>query len=377
MATTYKNNAITNKINATLGDFVKILQRYISRTLFHTILLVILLFIGIDIFILLAGQLHSYGSGAYSIMQAIIYVLLSLPEQIYQLFPMAAFIGVLMGMGLLDSHSEILVMRAAGVSPKQILLMVLKTGFILMLIATIIGELIGPQSQHLARLHSVMTADNGQAINTSKGLWIKEGPNFIHIRTIFSDKNIAQISRFEFDPQGRLQSATYADQGYFYDKLWHLVNVEQTIINDTGTGVVSSHINKLTWHLALNPHLLQISQIQPDEMTLQQLKDYIKFRDANGLLGDSYRIAFWHRVLQPIATLVMIFLAVPFIFGPLRSATKGLRALAGVIVGFFYYTLDQMFAPMSEVWQFPPLVAVLLPTLLFLFIGIYLMWKVK
>ena len=354
-----------------------ILQRYIGRTLFHTIFLVILLFMGIDIFILLAGQLHSYTAGAYSIIQAITYVLLSLPEQIYQLFPMAAFIGVLLGMGLLDSHSELLVMRSAGVSPKQILFMVLRTGFILIVIATVVGELIGPPSQHLARIHSVMTSDNGQAINTSKGLWIKEGPNFLHIRTIYSDKNIAGISRFEFDNQGRLQSATYADQAFFYDKLWHLINVEQTIINDTGTGAVSSHINQLTWQLALNPHLLQISQIQPDEMTLQQLKDYIKFRDANGLLGDTYKIAFWHRVLQPFATLVMIFLAVPFIFVPLRSATYGLRALTGVIVGFSYYTLDQMFAPMSEVWQFPPLIAVLLPTLLFAMIGMFLMWKVK
>ena len=356
---------------------MNILQGYIGKTLFQTILLVILLFTGIDIFILLAGQLHSYSAGAYSILQAVIYVLLSLPEQLYQLFPMAAFIGVLLGMGLLDSHSELLIMRCSGISPRQILMMVLRAGFILMLIATVVGELIGPHAQHLARVHGVMTSDNGQAINTSKGLWVKEGSNFLHISTIYSDKNIADISRYEFDNQGRLRVDTYAQQAFFYDKLWHLVNVEQSVINETGTGVVSKHIDQLTWNLALNPHLLQISQIQPDEMNLQQLKDYINFRDANGLTGDTYKIAFWHRVLQPIATLVMIFLAVPFIFGPLRSATNGLRALTGVIVGFSYYTLDQMFAPMSQVWQFPPLIAVLLPTLLFALIGIYLMWRVR
>lgn len=356
---------------------MRILQRYISRTLMHTIMLVVLLFMGIDVFILLAGQLHSYTAGAYSIIQAINYVLLSLPEQLYQLFPMAAFIGVLMGMGLLDNHHELLVMRSAGISPKQILLMVLRAGIILIIIATIVGELIGPQTQHLARIHSVMTSDNGQALNTSKGLWIKEGPNFLHIKTIYSDKNIAGVSRYEFDNQNRLRVVTYANNAYFYNKLWHLKDIEQSSINETGTAVQSSHIDNLTWNLAINPHLLQISQIQPDEMNLQQLKDYINFRDANGLTGESYEIAFWHRVFQPIATLVMIFLAVPFIFGPLRSATKGLRALTGVIIGFSYYTLDQMFAPMSEVWQFPPLLAVMLPTLLFGLFGVILMSKVR
>ncbi len=356
---------------------MSILQRYIGRTLTHTILLVILLFMGIDVFILLAGQLHSYSAGAYSIIQAINYVLLSLPEQLYQLFPMAAFIGVLMGMGLLDNHHELLVMRSSGVSPKQILLMVLRAGLILIIIATLIGELIGPRTQHLARVHSVMTADNGQALNTSKGLWIKEGPNFLHIATIYSDKNIAGVSRYEFDDQGHLRVETYAEKAYFYNKQWHLQNIEQSIINALGTGVASSHIDNLTWNLAINPHLLQISQIQPDEMNLEQLKDYISFRDANGLTGESYKIAYWHRVFQPIATLVMIFLAVPFIFGPLRSTTNGLRALTGVIVGFSYYTLDQMFAPMSEVWQFPPLIAVIIPTLLFATIGAILMWRVR
>jgi lipopolysaccharide export system permease protein len=122
---------------------MKILQGYINRTLSHTIGLVILLFMGIDVFILLAGQLHDYSAGNYGVLQAFIFVALSLPVQLYHLFPMAAFIGVLLGMGLLDSHSEILVMRAAGVSSQQLLMMVLRTGFILMLIATLIGELMG------------------------------------------------------------------------------------------------------------------------------------------------------------------------------------------------------------------------------------------
>lgn len=356
---------------------MKIIQRYISRTVTQTILVITLLFMGIEGFILLAGQLHNYDASSYGVLPALRYVALSLPEQLYQLFPMAAFIGVLLGMGLLDSHSELLVMRTAGVAPKQLLLMVLRVGVYLVFAATIIGEVLGPQAQHLAETHRILSTTNGQVLQTSQGLWVRDGQDFIHILIIYSDRHLSGVTRYEFDNQQHLHSVTYAQDAYFYSKIWHLNGVRQSIINPNGASVTSALLNNSTWQLALNPHLLQISQIQPDEMTLQQLQDYIKYRAANGLLVDTYKIAYWHRIFQPLTTLVMIFLAVPFIFGPLRSVTTGLRLLTGVIVGFFYYTLDQTFAPMSEVLQFPPIIAVILPTLLFAIVGVWLMSRVR
>lgn len=356
---------------------MKILQGYINRTLFHTIGLVIMLFTGIDIFILLAGQLHDYSAGNYGVLQALLFVALSLPVQLYHLFPMAAFIGVLLGMGLLDSHSEILVMRAAGVSSRQLLWMVLRTGLILMIVATLIGEIIGPQTQHLAQVRRLAETTGGDALKTSQGLWVRDGQDFIHIETINSDKHLKGLTRYSFDNQQRLTSESYASEAVYHQKLWHLINVQQSFINEDGSVVKSQHLNDAVWELALNPHLLQISQIEPDEMTLQQLADYIKYRTANGLLVTTYKIAYWHRILQPLTTLVMIFLAVPFIFGPLRSATTGFRILAGVIVGFLYYTLDQMFAPMSEVLQMSPFIAVILPTIVFAIVGVILMSRVR
>jgi len=84
---------------------------------------------------------------------------------------------------------------------------------------------------------------------------------------------------------------------------------------------------------------------------------------------------FWQRLFQPLATLVMICLAVPFIFGPLRTGTMGLRILSGVIVGFGFYILNQFFGPFSMVYQFPPLLAAGLPTLLFATLGVGLLWS--
>jgi lipopolysaccharide export system permease protein len=78
--------------------------------------------------------------------------------------------------------------------------------------------------------------------------------------------------------------------------------------------------------------------------------------------------------MQPFATLVMIFLAIPFIFGPLRSVSMGLRIMAGVIVGFGFYILNQFLGPMSQVYQIPAVVAALVPTMVFAMLGAFLLF---
>jgi lipopolysaccharide export system permease protein len=124
--------------------------------------------------------------------------------------------------------------------------------------------------------------------------------------------------------------------------------------------------------LAIDPRLLRISLNTPDEMTLTQLSDYINYQKHNHLVPTVYQLSFWQRVLQPVASLVMMFLAVPFVFGSLRSMTTSLRLLAGIIVGFAFYLCNQLFPPLSQVLHFPPYLAAMLPLLVFTVIGMVL-----
>src|SRR5207244_1124712 len=94
-------------------------------------------------------------------------------------------------------------------------------------------------------------------------------------------------------------------------------------------------------NISLNRDLLRISQVTPEQMSLVQLKSYIAYRKKNGLRASNYDLAYWRRLFQPFATGLMILLAIPFIFGPLRSVTMGLRFVSGVLVGFGFYILNQ------------------------------------
>jgi lipopolysaccharide export system permease protein len=118
---------------------------------------------------------------------------------------------------------------------------------------------------------------------------------------------------------------------------------------------------------------LGISNVQADQLSLAKLYAYIRYRQQNNLGAGMYEFAFWKRLLQPLATLVMIFLAVPFIFGPLRTVSMGLRVVTGVIVGFSFYILNQFFAPISQVYQIPAVLAAALPTVAFAILGAFLL----
>ena len=107
------------------------------------------------------------------------------------------------------------------------------------------------------------------------------------------------------------------------------------------------------------------------------LHSYIKYRLQSGLDASGDKFAFWQRIFAPFATLVMVLLAIPFVFGLLRNATMGLRMLVGMIFGFGFYILHQFVGPMSIVYHVPPILAALLPSLIFAAIGSMLLFKVR
>ena len=110
----------------------KILDLYIGRTIIATSSLVLATFVGLSAIIKYVEQLRKVGEGTYDLVQALLYVLLSIPRDIEMFFPMAALLGALIGLGMLASSSELVVMQAAGFSKLDIGLSVLKTAVPLM-----------------------------------------------------------------------------------------------------------------------------------------------------------------------------------------------------------------------------------------------------
>lgn len=352
-----------------------ILGKYLSKTVLQTIFLVLMVLVGLDLLITFVGELGEIGTGDYGVWQVFEYALLDMPLRVYFFFPMASLVGVLLGLGVLAGNSELIVMRASGLSIARISAIIMGTTFIVVLIITLMGETLGPYFKHIAEKRKITATSAGQVVHTKEGVWQRDSLNFIHIGRILPGEQLEDVTRYEFNDAHRLLSVTYAKQAIYKDKLWHLSNVKQTKFNEKS--ISSQNLSESELTIQLNPKLLRISQVLPQEMTLNQLHSYIKYRELNGLRSGQYGLAFWQRILQPLATCLMVLLAIPFIFGPLRSVTMGLRFVVGASVGFAFYMLNQFFGPMSLVYQIPPFFAAFLPTLLISFVATILIMRVK
>lgn len=101
---------------------MKILDLYIARTLMSTSALCLLILTGLSGIIKWVDQLRVVGRGSYTMLDAGIYVLFLIPRDIEMFFPMAVLLGALIGMGMLASSSELVVMQSSGLSRFQITL---------------------------------------------------------------------------------------------------------------------------------------------------------------------------------------------------------------------------------------------------------------
>lgn len=354
---------------------MKIIDRYIAQTVLSAIGLVTLMLAGLQIFILFVGQLEDLGKLDFGIMQATAFVMLQMPYQVYLFFPMASLLGSLIGLGVMANNCELVVMRAAGMSIGQITLAVLKAAVVLILVVTILGETVVPMMSHYANDYKATALSGGQTLRTPQGVWLRYGNDFITIGAVLPDNVLQNVYQFRFNTDHNLQIAREIREARFIDHSWVAYEVHQTEFAQDHTKATT--YASLPWDVNVKPQILKISGTNPDEMTLHELNRYLREQKHTQQNAHNYKFAFLQRIVQPLTTMVMMILAIPFIFGPLRSSTMGSKLLVGATVGFGFHIINRFFGPFSSIFQWPAELAALGPTLIFALLGIYLMRRVR
>lgn len=352
-----------------------ILDRYIAKTVLTSIGMVTLMLVGLQIFILFVDQLSDLGRVDYGIMQAAFFVLLQMPYHVYLFFPMASLLGCLIGLGIMANHSELIVMRTSGMSIVQITGAVLKASVLLIVLVTVLGETVVPFLSHYANDYKTAAVSGGQTLRTAKGFWLRNNNDFISVGEILPDYVLQNIYQFRFDSHRHLKVARFIREAKYTPQGWIAYDVEQTEFDADRTNAQT--FSSLAWDVPVKPKILTISSIDPDEMTLRELNRYIREQKRSHQNVHTYQFAFLQRITQPLTTMVMMVLAIPFIFGPLRSSTMGSKLLVGAAVGFSFHILSRFFGPVSTVFQLPPELAALGPTFIFAVLGFYLMRRVR
>ncbi|GGF73004.1 LPS export ABC transporter permease LptG [Alteromonas lipolytica] len=342
---------------------IRILDWYIARTLLGTVTVTLSVLIGLSALIKFVEQLKKVGEGNYDMVAALVYVLLSLPRDLEQFFPMAVLLGGLIGMGLLASNSELVVMQAAGLSRWNLIASAMKSAVVMIIIVMAVGEWVTPVSESRAKELRTEAITGGSLFSSDKYVWAKDGDHFVSIGQVASRDSLQEVTIYRFSDSLQLDSITNANGGFYEQDSWTLTQVTHTYFGEDA--ITAETLPTWRWDSSLTPDKLGIVTIKPEALSIQGLVDYITYRANNKQDTSRYELAFWRKVLQPVTVCVMLLMALSFIFGPLRSVTMGARIIMGVLTGFGFFITNEVFGPLSLVYNIPPAMGALLPSILF------------
>ncbi|SFM35674.1 lipopolysaccharide export system permease protein [Ectothiorhodospira mobilis] len=353
---------------------MRILRLYLIRQVIGGTLLALAVLTALDVGFAFVGEIEDVGEGSYGWVQALVFTALTIPGRVYELFPTGVLIGALLSLGTLAENSELTAMRAAGLPVRRIAGAVLQAGGVLMVVALLLGEVVAPASERQAQ--GMRTFAHSERIQVGgTGLWAREGNDYLNVQVIMPGLRLHDVRVYRFDEGRHLTEMVHAESARYTDGTWRMRGVTRSRIALEGVEV--ERTAEESWERLLAPELFDVVVVEPQQMSAWTLWRYITYLRDNSLDAAPYELAFWSRFTTPLSSLVMLLLALPFVFGSLRSGGAGQRLFIGILVGVGFHLLNRMLNHMGLVYGLPPLLSAALPMVLFLAVAVVALRRVR
>jgi lipopolysaccharide export system permease protein len=331
-----------------MRPFPKIHDLYIGQVVLGSVLLTWVVLVGLDALVSgLMTEMSDVGTGRYDFGAAATHVALTVPRRAYMLFPYAAVIGAMLGLGQLASSSELTGLMVAN------------------------GESLGPWGQRRADMLKAAAKSNDLILAQYSGLWAREGDVFLNAQAgqerSEGDETwleLRDVSLFELAEDGRLRSLTRAQRAEHRSGGWMLHDVERTVF--TEKSLVQTRAKQERWASQLDAAALAVNTRnvwKPRYMATEDLETGIEYRRRNGLDSSEFEEHYWGRWFYPVNVLVLCLLAIPFAFGSLRSGGMGKRLFLGIVFSLGFWLVQTQFVRLAGVFKFDYRIAYTLPAL--------------
>jgi lipopolysaccharide export system permease protein len=350
---------------------MKIFDRYLGINFFRGFFLVVLVLVSLFSFLELVTQLNDVGKGNFQAIDAFIFVGLTLPKRIIEMLPISALLGGIIGLGMLGERGELIAMRAAGLSVRRICFSVLVAAGLLMLLSAATEEFLAPQLEQYAHGRRALALSGSRGIMlTKRGFWARYGNSFIRVGMTLPGGIAADLDIYERDEDGFLRAFIHAREAQIHrDGRWTLKDVQKKTIEEQG--ISSQHIPNLTIDSFFSKEQVSVLELPPESLAPSDLYVYGKALQDRGQNADHYFLALWQKLAMPLTTGAMVLLSLPFVFGPPRSMTVGLRITLGAMVGIAFYLANQIFGYLGLLLEFPAPVTALTPAVLIMGIALW------
>ncbi len=353
------------------------LDSYIFRTVAGTMIMAVIGLLGLLTILTFLEQMQDVVND-YTIFHVFRFVLYSMPRMFYEVIPYSALIGCIAGLGLLAGSSELIVMRAAGMSTWAIAWSSLKPALLLVCAGALVGEYLLPDFERMARVDRVQAKTDLVGITQTGGFWYRENNVYMHFDVVGQSGLLEGVTLYYFDDERNLTRFLHANRGVYHEidtdsNYWLLEKVIYTDLG--GADVKTENLPSYKWSTTLTPNLISAEiVVQPDKMSISGLNTKIAYMRAQGLNSNRFELGFWGKVFQPLATIGLVLVGISFIFGPLRESAMGTRVVTGVIIGFAFRFFQNLLSPASLVFGFSPIIATLAPITVCFVVG-YILFR--
>ena len=401
------NKSTSLKSVNTQSTSLKVLSRYVKLNALLAIIAAILGLWALQLVFSYLAELDSL-TDSYTMSQALKYILYRSPYFLEEFIPTGALLGAVIGLGLLANKSELVVMRAAGVSVYRIVSWVLQPALVFVLLALAINQFVLPTTNQLA--HEINSDERDVSITTVRGYWTVQpsfandnatgnvneknndstqptGSDILYIDYADVQGNIGEVKRWHLDKDGNLQTAIRAEGGKYtrrvaidnddnsatqYRYEWQLNNMTKLSINQ-GFEASQATLPSDTLSLPFAPESVYLLTRKAEDLSLTQLYDHRQFISGQGQRSLTHELAFWQKLLSPLSILSLVIVACSFVFGSLRTHSLGLRIVVALLFGLLFSYLQDLVGFVSLATGVSPLLMVILPIIASTLLGMYLL----
>jgi len=304
---------------------------------------------------------------------------------LYQIAPLAVLIAVLVTFGVLNRNSEIVAMKATGISLYRLVVPIVAISAVLAVSLFLFDEFYLPQANlRQEALHSIIKGRPPQTFLNPEQKWIFGQPHSGEPDRIFyyqffdRDRNeFANLALFEFDPSTFALSRRIFASRVFWDQAtdsWRFQNGWQRDIEGANVTAYREFAQTSFSEIHEDPDYFKKEDMQAQEMNFGQLDRYIGDLRQSGFDTMKLRVQLWHKLAYPFIAVVMAVLAIPFALSMGRRGSLEGIAMA-IAVALAYFVADSLFGALGNVNYLPAALAACSSDILFGLVGGYMLLR--
>lgn len=346
------------------------LALYLARLFLTRIIgVMVMLVLVLQLLDLLAesGKILAYpGNGEAQIWH---YVMLRMPQLIQFFLPYSVLLGTLFTFFPLNNNSEVIAMRAAGLSPHQILAPMLATALVVSGLSFVFNEAVVTRaSATLKAWQDVNFGPIPKGTGVRSNVFLADGQNILYAQTVTGEGaaiRMTGVTWYARDATGMTVSMIRSDHATYAAPGWRLDTPQAFTLATTATQALAP----MVVGQGIATKQIDISNVNADGLDIFALHRAIGAMKASGRRTAELEGKWWHKLSKPLSAVLMPLLGAVAAFGLARSGQLLVRAGIGFMLGFAYFVVDNMGLAMGNFGAYPPLIAAWAPFFLFLAIG--------